>query len=128
MNFVTFFLLVSMAAPEGRGAADAVDRLLAKNLADPTTVISYSVSTELPCEKLSPVMAGGVCVCYTWNAKNLYGAYAGTRTQFAQIVDQDGARIAEIGFDVNRAEALAACNAAGMEVRPGAEISKHVSK
>ncbi|NJR44240.1 hypothetical protein HC761_02055 [bacterium] len=52
-----------------------VDKLLAESLKDPTSVIDYAVSTEIPCASLGKPY--DTCHCVRYNAKNSHGAYGG---------------------------------------------------
>lgn len=132
-------LLAVLASSDGAVAAgpidphpasipEAVDKLLASQLIDPTTAIQYRVSESLACKGVLDGMPDdSKCVCYSVNAKNRYGAYAGATVYAAPYVELNGSYLMLPGFEVEGKEA-AACEKSGMAARPASKIAELVTK
>lgn len=108
--------------------AEGVDRLLASQLFDPTTAIQYRVSAPVACKNVMDGLPDkSMCVCYSVNAKNRFGAYAGSSTYVAPYMEVNGQYLVLPGLDADEKEA-GTCEKIGMAVRPASKIADFVSK
>lgn len=106
-----------------------VDKHLARNLFDPMSAMSYSVSDIVPCAQIHPKYVGDDklqdCVCWELNGRNRHGAYTGRKLSHGIVVEMDPApHFILAAGEVETAEGMQACYDT-LQDRPAEKIHEH---
>lgn len=111
---------VAKVIPSRDEAMQALDRMLAETLKDPMSAQQYRVSDLEQCGRivLSTIVDTKErgCLCYSVNAKNSYGGYAGPEFAVARIL-QTGRGNSFIAVPVGKSLFLSAASSCGTSPR-----------
>lgn len=130
-RMILLFGLAVSSASSAEDIADAVDRMLATSLTDPLSAIDYRVSGAVSCKAVLPPdeYAGhDQCVCYSINAKNSFGGYAGSQLYAAAYIGDSRWYIVIPVASIDPPASDSECSRARMTIRPASKIAERVPK
>ena len=104
-------------APNAQTWETAIDSHLALTLKDPASVKQYQVTSKFACNGLAESPSGD-CACWSANAKNSYGAYAGSVSNIVTLrCFSEFVCMVETSAPLSSRGAIEACSNAGYKPR-----------